>query len=97
MSILNTKNVYMQLYDAAFLFISTIVDAILNFDFFFSNNSMLPECHDAVFELEWSDEPKEDGKDNKRSELFASHTCTYSYYVDFCNIFRHLLAILLAL
>ena len=75
----------MQLRDAAFLFISTILDAILNLDFF-SNNIMLP---DAVCELAWSDEPEEDNKDNKRSELFASHTCIMLIRFNISTIFGH--------
>ena len=47
--------------------------------------------HDAIFELVWSDEPEEDSKDNKRSELFVSHTCIM---LIFCNTFHHLSAIL---
>ena len=74
----------MQLWDAVFLFMPTILNAILIFLFF-------QTIHDAVFELAWSDEPEEDSKDNKRSELFASHTCIM---FNFFNIFRHLSAIL---
>ena len=44
----------MQLWDAVFLFMPTILDGILIFDFFFQT------IHDAVFELAWSDEPEED-------------------------------------
>ena len=43
---------------------------------------------DAVFELAWSNEPEEDSKDNKRSELFASHTCImliFSILSDICR------------
>ena len=58
----------MQLGDAAFLFISTILDAILNFDF--SNNSMMS---DAVFEQAWSDEQEEFKTGQQKSELFASY------------------------
>ena len=58
----------MQLWDVVFLFMPTILDAILIFYFFLTIN-------DAVFELAWSDEPEEDSKDKKISELFASHTC----------------------
>ena len=54
---------YVQHWDAAFLFISTILDVILKFDIFFQT------IHDAVFELARSDEPEEDSKNNKRSEL----------------------------
>ena len=43
--------------------------------FFFFFFFFFQTIHDAVFELAWSDEPEEDSKDNKRSELFASHTC----------------------
>ena len=77
----------MQLWDAAFVFISTILDAILNFDFFFFKQFMMP---DDVFELAWSDEPKEDllSKDNKRSELFASHTCIMLIFSIFSTICR---------
>ena len=60
----------MQLWDAAFLFIATSLDAILKFDFFF----FFQKIHDAVFELARSDKPEEDSKDsknNKRSELFG--------------------------
>ena len=60
----------MQLRDAVFLFMPTILDAILIFYYFFFQT-----IHDAVFELALSDEPEEDSKDNKRSELFTSHTC----------------------
>ena len=74
----------MQLWDVVFLFMPTILDAILIFDFF--KQFMM-----QFFELSWSGEPEEDSKDNKRSELFCF---TYMYYVDFCNIFRHLSAIL---
>ena len=70
----------MQLWDAVFLFMSTILDAILIFDFF-------QTIHDAVFELAWSDEP-EDSKDNKRSELFASHTCIMLIFAIFSAICR---------
>ena len=72
----------MQLWDAVFLFMPTILNAIFIFDFF-------QTIHDAVFELAWSDGPEEDSKDNKRSELFASHNM-----FDFFNMFRHLSAIL---
>ena len=72
----------MQLCDAVFLFMPAILDAILIFLLLF----FFQTIHDAVFEQAWSDEPEEDSKDNKRS--------TYMYYVDFCNIFRHLSAIL---
>ena len=71
----------MQLWDAVFLFMPTILDAILIFDFIFQT------IHDAVFELAWSDEP-EDGKDNKRSELFASHTCIMLIFAIFSAICR---------
>ena len=53
-----------------FLFMPTILDAILIFVVVFFQT-----IHDAVVELAWSEEPEEDSKDNKRSELFASHTC----------------------
>ena len=71
----------MQLWDAVFLFMPTILDAILIFDFF-------QTIHDAVFELAWSDEPEEDSKDNKRSELFASHTCIMLIFAIFSAICR---------
>ena len=70
----------MQLWDAVFLFMPTILDAILIFDFFFQT------IHDAVFELAWSDEPEEDSNDNKRSELFASHTCIMLIFAIFSAI-----------
>ena len=71
----------MQLWDAVFLFMTTILDAILIFLFF-------QTIHDAVFELAWSDEPEEDSKDNKRSELFASHTCIMLIFAIFSAICR---------
>ena len=73
----------MQLWDAVFLFMPTILDAILIFDFF-------QTIHDAVFELAWSDELEEDSTDNKRSELFASHTCImliFPIFSAFCRPF----------
>ena len=47
---------------------------------------------DAVCELEWSDEPEEDSKDNKRSELFASHACImlmFSIFPPFVGHFEY--------
>ena len=72
----------MQLCDAVFLFMPTILDVILIFFLFFQT------IHDAVFELAWSDEPKEDSKDNKRSELFASHICIMLIFAIFSAICR---------
>ena len=72
----------MQLWYAAFLFISTSLDAILKFDFFFQ------KIYDAVFELARSDKPEEDSKDNKRSELFASYTCIMLIFTIFSAICR---------
>ena len=71
----------MQLWDAVFLFLPTILDAILIFNFFQTIN-------DAVFELEWSGEAEEDSKDNKRSELFVSHTCIMLIFAIFSAICR---------
>ena len=67
----------MQLWDAGFLFMPTILDAILIFDFFLT-------MQDAVFELAWS----EDSKDNKISELFVSHTCILLILAIFSAICR---------
>ena len=53
MNILTQNIEYMQLWDAVFLFMPTILDAILIFYFFQTINY-------AVFELAWSDEPEED-------------------------------------
>ena len=71
----------MQLWDAVFLFMPTILDAILIFDFF-------QTIHDAVFELVLSDEPEEDSKDNKKSELFTSRTCIMLIFAIFSLICR---------
>ena len=70
----------MQLGDAVFLLMPTILDAILIFFIFFFQT-----IHDAVFELAWSDEPEE-SKDNKRSENFASHTCIMLIFALFSAI-----------
>ena len=71
----------MQIWDVGFLFMPTILDAILIFDFFLTMKG-------AVFELAWSDEPEEDSKDNKISELFASHTCILLILAIFSAICR---------
>ena len=71
----------MQLWDVVFLFTPTILDAILIFYFFLT-------IYDAVFELAWSDELEEDSKDNKISELFASHTCIMLIFAIFSAICR---------
>ena len=70
----------MQPWDADFLFMPTILDAILIFIFFFKQF--------IVFELAWSDEPEEDSKDNKRSEIYASHTCIMLILAIFSAICR---------
>ena len=69
----------MQLWDAVFFVYANHFGRYLDFLFF-------QTIHDAVFELAWSDEPEEDSKDNKRSELFASHLCILLIFVIFSAI-----------
>ena len=81
MNLLNTKHSLYATLWCAFLFRSTILDAILKLDFF-------QTTHDAVFERAWSDKPEEGGKDNKRSELFDSYTCIMLMSAIFSAICR---------
>ena len=79
MSILNTKHWVYATLGCCFLFYANHLGRHLDFLFFQTK-------HDAVFELAWSDEPEEDSKDNKRSELFASHTCIMLIFAIFSAI-----------
>ena len=76
MSILNTKHGVYATLGCYFLVYANHIGRHLDFDFFLTIN-------DAVFELAWSDEPEEDSKDNKISNLFASHTCIMLIFAIF--------------
>ena len=81
MSILNTKHCVYATLGCCFLVFANHLGRHLDFLF-------LQTIHYAVFELAWSDEPEEDSKDNKRSELFASHTCIMLIFAIFSAICR---------
>ena len=81
MSILNTKQRVYATLGCCFLVYANHFGRHLDFLFF-------QTIHDAVFELALSDEPEEDSKDNKRCELFTSHTCIMLIFAIFSAISR---------
>ena len=50
----------------------------------------MPECRHVAFELAWANEPER----GQGQQEMCNFGFTYTYYVDFCDIFRNWSAIL---